>query len=187
MISDSTGRGAACGHAGSAAGTCPQADDDQALPGLAPVAPLSEPDPVASLTIRGGRDKLGAPETVDLTLRPGEVVAIVGPTGAGKSRLLADIECLAQGDTPSGRRILINGTEPDPALRFAHIIAGAVLRQRGQRGMRAARLVGVAAAIQIMLRVGGGLFWRGLALGIDQHHFHGGRRHLRRLGKSKGD
>jgi len=81
--------------------------------------PLAAAETVTSLTILGGADKVGEPETVDLTLRPGEVVAIVGPTGSGKSRLLADIECLAQGDTPSGRRVLINGAEPDPALRFA--------------------------------------------------------------------
>lgn len=74
---------------------------------------------IASLTLVGGRDKHGRAESLDLTLRPGDVVCIVGPTGSGKSRLLADIECLAQGDTPSGRRILIDGARPDPARRWA--------------------------------------------------------------------
>ena len=32
---------------------------------------------------------------------------------------LADIEWLAQGDTPTGRRILVNGQVPDPARRYA--------------------------------------------------------------------
>ena len=32
---------------------------------------------------------------------------------------MADIECLAQADTPSGRRVLLNGTAPDPATRFS--------------------------------------------------------------------
>jgi ABC-type lipoprotein export system ATPase subunit len=76
-------------------------------------------NPVRSLRILGGRDKTGAPENLDLTLNAGDVVCIVGPTGSGKSRLLADIECLAQGDTQSGRRVLINGAPPEPGQRFA--------------------------------------------------------------------
>lgn len=74
---------------------------------------------IGALTVLGGHDKLGRSEPLELTLRPGDVVCIVGPTGSGKSRLLADIECLAQGDTPSGRRILIDGAPPDPARRWA--------------------------------------------------------------------
>jgi ABC-type lipoprotein export system ATPase subunit len=74
---------------------------------------------VESLTILGGHDKLGGPEAFSLTLRPGDIVCIVGPTGSGKSRLLGDIECLAQADTPTGRRILINGKPPETACRFA--------------------------------------------------------------------
>lgn len=71
-----------------------------------------------TLEVRRGRDKSGQPERFDLIFRPGEVVCLVGPTGAGKSRLLADIECLAQGDTPTGRVVLIDGRAPDPASRF---------------------------------------------------------------------
>lgn len=67
---------------------------------------------VSSVTILGGHNKLGEPENIQLTVKVGEVISIVGPTGAGKSRLLEDIECLADGDTPTGRRILINGREP---------------------------------------------------------------------------
>jgi ABC-type lipoprotein export system ATPase subunit len=74
---------------------------------------------VESITIRGGRDKSGRPEDLDLTVRPGEVVCIVGPTGSGKSRFLADIEWLAQGDTPTGRTVLIDGAPPAPGRRFA--------------------------------------------------------------------
>ena len=76
-------------------------------------------DKVESLTIVGGHDKNGRPEEIELTLRPGEVVCIVGPTGSGKSRLLADIEWVAQGDTPTGRRILINDQVPDGKWRFS--------------------------------------------------------------------
>ncbi len=72
-----------------------------------------------SLTILGGRDKTGRPEEVHLTIRKGEIISIVGPTGSGKSRLLGDIECIAQGDTPTRRRILINGAAADDEFRFS--------------------------------------------------------------------
>ena len=71
-----------------------------------------------SLEVRRGRDKDGQPEKFDLFFKPGDVVCLVGPTGAGKSRLLADIECLAQGDTPTGRTVLLDGCAPDPDSRF---------------------------------------------------------------------
>lgn len=73
---------------------------------------------VQSITICGGRDKNGQSEDCRLHLVPGDIAAVVGPTGSGKSRLLADIEYLAQRDTPSGRQILLNGKPPDPAERF---------------------------------------------------------------------
>lgn len=76
-------------------------------------------DKVESLTIIGGRNKSGEAEHVELTLQPGEVTCIVGPTGSGKSRLLADIEWVAQGDTPTGRKILINDQVPDSQWRFS--------------------------------------------------------------------
>lgn len=69
--------------------------------------------------IRAGYDKNGKKESMDVTLTAGEVVTAVGPTGSGKSRLLADIECLAQGDTPSRRRILLDGNAPDEQSRFS--------------------------------------------------------------------
>lgn len=78
-----------------------------------------EPEQVRALTILGGRDKHGRGEGMELVIRTGEIVCVVGPTGSGKSRLLADIECLAQGDTPSGRRILVNGRVPAAESRFA--------------------------------------------------------------------
>jgi len=74
---------------------------------------------IRSITIRAGFDKTGQPEHRDLELQPGDVVCVVGPTGSGKSRLLADIECLAQRDTPSGRQILIDGAVPDERLRLS--------------------------------------------------------------------
>lgn len=85
---------------------------------------------ISSLTVIGGVDKEGRPEDVELTLRPGEVVGIVGPTGSGKSRLLADIEWLAQGDTPTRRRILLDGKAPDPKRRFS--VEGKLVAQLSQ-------------------------------------------------------
>ena len=73
---------------------------------------------VSSLRIIGGQDKDGNQEDVDFILKPGSVAAVVGPTGSGKSRLLADIECLAQGDTPTKRRVLIDDLEADEETRF---------------------------------------------------------------------
>ena len=75
---------------------------------------------IDSLTILSGQDKSGNPETFnELTIKRSEIVAIVGPTGSGKSRLLADIEWTAQNDTPTKRSILINGTIPDKKWRFS--------------------------------------------------------------------
>ena len=76
---------------------------------------------INSLTIIGGFDKQGQPERCCLTIKPGEIVSVVGPTGSGKSRLLEDIEWIAQGDTPTGRKILLEGDLPQacPDLFYA--------------------------------------------------------------------
>lgn len=74
---------------------------------------------IASITILPGKNKAGIPEEMDIKLLAGSITSIVGPTGSGKSRLLADIEWLAQGDTPTGRTILINDETPDSELRFS--------------------------------------------------------------------
>ncbi len=71
------------------------------------------------VTIKAGFDKSGTKEPMDVDLIPGQVVSVVGPTGSGKSRLLADIECLAQEDTPSRRRIFLDGKVPDEKKRFS--------------------------------------------------------------------
>ena len=74
---------------------------------------------VKSVTILGGRDKDGQAELIELTMKAGDIVCVVGPTGSGKSRLLADIEWLAQRDTPTGRQILVNGEIPPEEWRFS--------------------------------------------------------------------
>ena len=71
------------------------------------------------LVIGAGFDKNGHPEAMGITLFPGEVVSVVGPTGSGKSQLLSDIECLAQGDTPSGRNVLPDGKPLEAQSRFS--------------------------------------------------------------------
>ncbi|MCK5250617.1 MAG: ABC transporter ATP-binding protein [Spirochaetaceae bacterium] len=81
---------------------------------------LNEDNDVHAITILPGTDKSGVPEGFDsLVIKKSEVVSIVGPTGSGKSRLLGDIEWVAQADTPTSRRILINGDIPDSSWRFS--------------------------------------------------------------------
>lgn len=68
------------------------------------------PDPEV-LTILPGYDKNRKRETFKrIDLKKGEVIALCGETGSGKSLLLSDIESLSIGDSPSGRIIEINFT-----------------------------------------------------------------------------
>lgn len=81
---------------------------------------LDKEKSIDSITIIAGTDKSGNKEKFDrLTINKSEIVSIVGPTGSGKSRLLADIEWIAQGDTPTKRKILINGEVPDMKWRYS--------------------------------------------------------------------
>jgi len=106
--------------------------EDRALDGEAVVQGLTEyisqmlsflgedEQVVKSLTILAGTNKSGEKEGFeDFTIATGEIIAIVGPTGSGKSRLLGDIEWVAQRDTPTNRKILINGEKPDNKWRFS--------------------------------------------------------------------
>jgi len=74
---------------------------------------------IRTLTILGGTNKNKEKEDLTLTCSPGDIICVVGPTGSGKSRFLSDIEALAQGDTVSGRRVLVNGMVPDMAAEGA--------------------------------------------------------------------
>lgn len=81
---------------------------------------IKEDEEVNSLTILSGKNKSGLDENFDqLTIRKSEIISIVGPTGSGKSRLLADIEWTANRDTPTNRGILINEEKPDNKWRFS--------------------------------------------------------------------
>ncbi|PJC86673.1 ABC transporter ATP-binding protein [Vibrio sp. HA2012] len=69
---------------------------------------------IEEIKIISGRDKHGNKESVDeLVIKKGDVIILAGPTGSGKSLLLSDLEQLANGDSPSGRKVLINGSEID--------------------------------------------------------------------------
>lgn len=75
---------------------------------------------IEEITIVAGYNKKGEKENFEsLHIKAGEIIAIVGPTGSGKSRLLADIEWGAQGDTPTKRSILVNGKAMDSKKRFS--------------------------------------------------------------------
>ena len=81
---------------------------------------MEDSNGVDVLTILPGQNKSGEREGFDrLDIKKSEMIAIVGPTGSGKSRLLADIEWTAQDDTPTKRTILINGEYPDKKWRFS--------------------------------------------------------------------
>ena len=61
------------------------------------------------ITVLGGLDKNGMPEKIKrLEIEAGEVLAVVGPTGSGKTQLISDIEQYAVEETLTGRSVLIN-------------------------------------------------------------------------------
>ena len=74
---------------------------------------------IKTISILGGQGKNGQSESFGrLDLAMGQVVSIVGPTGSGKTTLINDIELFADDDTPSGRRILINGAPAPQDFRY---------------------------------------------------------------------
>lgn len=73
---------------------------------------------IQTITIIGGRSRTGESEAVQrIDMKMGDVVSIVGPTGSGKTTLINDIELFADENTPTGRRILINGRRPPSEYR----------------------------------------------------------------------
>ncbi|MDP3065928.1 MAG: ATP-binding cassette domain-containing protein [Methanobacteriaceae archaeon] len=69
---------------------------------------------IEKITIKGGYDKQGNKEPVEeVIITKGEIFGVVGPTGSGKSSLIGDIEQLAQKDTFSKRKILVNDEAPN--------------------------------------------------------------------------
>lgn len=81
---------------------------------------VEEEQGVQQITLQPGFNKFQERETFgELTINKGEIIAIVGPTGSGKSRLLADIEWGANADTPTKRVVLIDGKPMDIESRFS--------------------------------------------------------------------
>ena len=73
---------------------------------------------IESITILSGHGKKGDSEDVKrIDFKMGDVVSVVGPTGSGKTTLINDIELFADGTTPTGRCVLINGVAPQPEYR----------------------------------------------------------------------
>ncbi len=73
---------------------------------------------IRQVTVFGGRARNGDEEPVkEIIFKMGDVVSIVGPTGCGKTTLINDIELFADLNTPSMRRVCING-QPADALDF---------------------------------------------------------------------
>ena len=61
------------------------------------------------LTVLAGVDKTGEKESYEkIEMHLSEIIAIVGNTGSGKSRFIKDIEQLANEDTVSKRKILVD-------------------------------------------------------------------------------
>lgn len=92
------------------------------------MTPCMDPQ-VTEITVLPGRDKNGETEHFDrIVIRPGETLAIVGPTGSGKSAFINDIEVFARNDTVTGRTVLVNGAAPpddyvrDPAKKPVALI-----------------------------------------------------------------
>lgn len=72
---------------------------------------------IRTLTVVGGQGKQGQREPLaGLDLEMGKILSIVGPTGSGKTALINDIGLFANQNTPSRRRVLINGAEPPEAF-----------------------------------------------------------------------
>lgn len=69
---------------------------------------------IETVTVFGGHGKDGKPEpVVKVEFNMGDVISIVGSTGSGKTTFINDIELFAYGNTPTGRKVLING-KPAP-------------------------------------------------------------------------
>ena len=73
---------------------------------------------ILKVTVIGGYGRSGEKEQVDqIDLDMGRIVSVVGPTGSGKTELINDIERFAYENTPSKRKVLINGMVAPEEIR----------------------------------------------------------------------
>lgn len=73
---------------------------------------------ISRIAILAGQGRNGRPDAIErIDMQTGDVVSIVGPTGSGKTTLINDIELFADADTPTGRRILIDGERAPSSYR----------------------------------------------------------------------
>lgn len=83
------------------------------------------------VTILPGHDKHGQVESFsEIHLKRGQLYTIVGNTGSGKSRLIKDVEQLAQGDSVTGRTILLDGAAVSRTHRQS--LSGQLVAHLGQ-------------------------------------------------------
>lgn len=68
---------------------------------------------IKEITILQGFGKNNEKDQLEkITMKMGDVISIVGPTGSGKTSLINDIALFANNNTPSKRTVLINGAIP---------------------------------------------------------------------------
>ena len=74
---------------------------------------VMEPFALTTITVLPGKARDGSTESfTEITIRAGDMISIVGPTGSGKTAFINDIEVFARNDTVTGRTILVNGESP---------------------------------------------------------------------------
>jgi polar amino acid transport system ATP-binding protein len=92
----------------------------------------SQPEAHFGVTIQGLRKAFGSNEVlkgIDLEVRPGEVVCLIGPSGSGKSTLLRCVNLL---EAPSGGSVQVGGrevTDPDVDIDELRRHVGMVFQQ----------------------------------------------------------
>lgn len=77
---------------------------------------------LSKISVLGGLNKKDNPENIQrLDINAGEVLAVVGPTGSGKTQLISDIEQYAEDETVTGRRVLLNDQPVDQYENKSHL------------------------------------------------------------------
>ncbi|MEV5652268.1 ABC transporter ATP-binding protein [Nocardia sp. NPDC052254] len=109
-----------------------------------------------TLTYPDGDDRVTALDRVDLTVRGGEIAAITGPSGSGKSSLLATVSTLVRPD--SGRIMLETGGSSVDLARTSRREATSLRRERIGIVFQQPNLIPALTAVEqleVMRRLGG--------------------------------